>query len=62
MKQAVGIVQEISWQVDCPECGETSYSDIDPDGWGKLEYGDGHPYGELKCSSCLESFYVTIED
>jgi len=57
---AIGSV-DISYQVDCPNCSETTYSDIDHEQWSKLEYGDGYPHGTLKCNECGEEFYVTIE-
>ena len=62
MEEAKGIIQEISYQVDCPHCNETSYSDIHTDDWDKLEHGDGYPYGELQCSTCDKSFYVSIDN
>jgi len=60
MKKQKGIIQDISYQVDCPHCNETSYSDVNS-GWDSLEYGDGYPSGELKCDECSKSFYLTIE-
>jgi len=61
-KQLTAIGQvDISYSVDCPNCGETQYSDGDWNQWSKLEYGDGLPYGTLKCSDCGEEFYVEIE-
>lgn len=52
----------ISYEVDCPHCGETQYSDVDYAQWVNLEYGDGHPHGVLECNDCGEHFYVNIEE
>lgn len=63
MLEAKGEVH-ISYSVDCPHCGETQYSDINASGeryWDELEYGDGLPYGELKCCDCKEIFHVEIK-
>jgi len=57
MKEAIGTV-DISYQVDCPYCDETNYSD---GSWDNLEYGDGLPHGVLKCYECNNEFQVTIE-
>ncbi len=62
MKESLGVVQDISYQADCPYCEETTYSDIHREEWeNELEYGDGHPYGVLNCPSCQEDFELSIE-
>jgi len=62
MKKAYGTTN-ISYQADCPHCGETTYSDIDIDAWkNNLEFGDGTPYGSMPCPDCKEIFYLEIED
>jgi len=60
MKEVKGNVQSISYEVDCPSCGETSYSDVNSDEWASLEWGDGYPYGVLECGNCSEEYHVTI--
>lgn len=59
MKKAIGEQQDISYQVDCPHCGETSYSDMGD--WSDLEHGDGTPHGVLECSDCGEEFEMSIK-
>lgn len=57
MKKAIGTV-DISYQVDCPHCDGTNYSDSS---WDNLEYGDGLPHGVLECDFCKKEFEVEIE-
>ena len=61
MKSATGTVS-ISYQVDCPYCGETNYSDSSYAQWVNLEWGDGHPHGMLKCDDCKEEFQMDIQE
>ena len=51
-----------SYSCDCPHCGETTYSDVDFDEWQELEYGDGYPYGSIKCPDCGKDFYIDINE
>jgi len=60
MKEAIGEQQSVEYQVDCPYCGETSYSDVCSEEWRKLEWGDGTPYGTLECSDCDKEFNISI--
>jgi len=61
MEKSVGTVN-ISYQVDCPYCGETNYSDVQRySGWEDLEYGDGLPHGILNCGDCKQDFEVEIQ-
>jgi len=60
MKKAIGF-PVISYEVNCPYCSETSYSDICHKDWDELEWGDGTPYGVLKCDECDNEFEVSIE-
>lgn len=60
METAIGTVV-ISYQVDCPHCGETNYSDADYKQWVNLEWGDGHPHGNICCIECDKEFYLEIE-
>ena len=59
MKKATGEQQPVEYAVDCPNCGATSYSDVNK-GWSNLDYGDGAPCGVLTCDECNEDFEMSI--
>lgn len=62
MKIAEGQTR-ITYQVDCPNCRETTFSNSDYEHWHKhLEFGDGKPYGEMPCPDCKEVFEISIGD
>ena len=62
MKTAEGSTK-ITYQVKCPNCGETTYSHIDRELWSRcLEFSEGKPYGEITCPDCGELFEMSIGD
>lgn len=60
MKTAEGYTI-LKYAVNCPYCNKTHF-DSDKKQWANLEYGEGKPYGEIKCTDCGETFEMSIGD
>ena len=57
MKDTVTAELEVTARVDCPNCGETIYSDQNY----KWDIGENyHKAIELNCDDCDHSFYVEL--